>query len=170
MVDPDVWTTFAYAAAAILAVAIAIAVAAFFAARWALTRAADRVAGHLTDFAAARASQGATRAAWLARLDSLAHLMDDAIRLPIVGGVGLDALLGLVPVAGDAASAAVGIGLVSRALRLGVPREIVAKMIANVCIDLALGAIPVVGDVADILFRANARNMKLLKEFLDSRP
>jgi hypothetical protein len=166
-VNPDVFTTLAYGAAAILAVAVALAVAIFFAARWGLTRASNRLAAHLTAFAASRASQGTTRAAWLARLDRLAYLMDDAVKVPIIGGVGLDALLGLVPVAGDAASAVVGIGLVSRAVRLGVPREILAKMIANVCIDLALGAVPVVGDLADILFRSNARNIKLLKDFMD---
>lgn len=168
--NPDVLTTLAYGAAAILAVAVALALAAFFLARAVLSRASDRLAGHLAGFAAARASQGATRAAWLARLDRLAYLMDDAVKLPIVGGVGFDALLGLVPVAGDAASAVVGIGLVSRAVRLGVPRDILAKMIANVCVDLALGAVPVVGDLADILFRANTRNLRLLKEFLDRTP
>jgi hypothetical protein len=169
-VNPDVFTTLAYGTVAILAVAIAVAVALFFAARWTLTRASNRLAVHLAEFAASRAAQGATRAAWLERLDRLAYLMDDAVKIPVIGGVGLDALLGLVPVAGDAASAAVGIGLVSRAVRLGVPSEIVAKMIANVCIDLALGAVPVVGDIADILFRANTRNLKLLKTYLDGRP
>jgi hypothetical protein len=92
--------------------------------------------------------------------------MDSAIKLPIVGGVGLDALLGLVPVAGDAASAAVSISLIAKSMRYGLPREIITKMLANVLLDLLLGAIPLVGDLADMWFKANERNVALLKEYL----
>jgi uncharacterized protein DUF4112 len=92
--------------------------------------------------------------------------MDSAIKLPIVGGVGLDALLGLVPVAGDAASAAVSVSIIARSIRYGIPREIITKMLANVLVDLLLGAVPIVGDLADMWFKANERNVALLKEYL----
>jgi Domain of unknown function (DUF4112) len=99
-------------------------------------------------------------------IDRVARLMDSAVRLPIIGAVGLDALLGLVPFVGDATSAAVALSLVARSLKYGLPREIVTKMLANVLLDFVLGAIPLVGDLADIWFRANVRNAALLREYL----
>ena len=92
--------------------------------------------------------------------------MDNAVRLPIIGGVGLDAVLGLVPVAGDLTSAAVSISLIARSLRYGVPHEIITKMLANVLVDLLIGAVPIVGDLGDMWFKANVRNVALLKEYL----
>jgi hypothetical protein len=71
-----------------------------------------------------------------------------------------------VPVAGDAASAAVSVSLIAKSVRYGIPREIITKMLANVLVDLLLGIVPVVGDLADMWFRANERNVALLKEYL----
>jgi hypothetical protein len=132
--------------------------------------AARAAAGRFTNFAAYAAARGmsqdAARAEFTRSIERLARIMDSAIRIPGIGRVGLDALLGLVPVAGDAASAAVSLSLIARSLRYGVPRNVVARMLANVLVDLLLGAIPVVGDLADLWFRANERNVALLKEFL----
>ena len=132
---------------------------------------AARVAtGHLTNLAAYAAAQGisedAARAQFSRSIERLATTMDSAVRLPIVGGIGLDSLLGLVPVAGDLTSAAVSISLIARSVRYGIPREIITKMLANVLVDLLLGAVPLVGDLADIWFKANVRNVALLKEYL----
>jgi uncharacterized protein DUF4112 len=132
---------------------------------------AARVAtGRLTNFAAYAAAQGVSedvaRAQFARSIERLARTMDSAIKLPIVGGVGLDALLGLVPVAGDATSAAISISLIARSIRFGVPSEIITKMLANVLLDFLLGAVPLVGDLADIWFKANERNVALLKEYL----
>jgi len=69
-------------------------------------------------------------------------------------------------VAGDAASAAVSVSLIAKSVRYGIPREIITKMLANVLVDLVLGAIPLVGDLADIWFKANERNVALLREYL----
>ncbi|MGH9313368.1 MAG: DUF4112 domain-containing protein [Vicinamibacterales bacterium] len=174
--DPEGFLLFALA---ILAIVSAIAVVAYFVLRAALTRAADSVADQLARgmikagnrVSGARAAPGAPLVdpRELARLERLSKLLDNAIRLPIVGGVGLDALLGLVPVAGDATSAAIGVTLIYRAVRLGAPRDVVARMVANVCVDLALGALPIVGDAADVFFRANQKNMQLLREHLGGR-
>ena len=132
---------------------------------------AARVAsGHLTNLGAYAAAQGiseeAARAQFSHSIERLANAMDSAVRLPIVGGVGLDSLLGLVPVAGDLTSAAVSISLIARSVRYGVPQEIITKMLANVLVDLLLGAVPVVGDLADMWFKANIRNVAMLKEYL----
>lgn len=159
----DLFTTLLVAAAAIVAVGAAIALVAYLVLRALLMRGADRIAGRLQ----AVAPPGApSRADELARLDRLARLMDEAVRLPVVGGVGLDAALGLVPVAGDVVSLLVGAALVAHALRLGIPRPVVAKMILNVCLDLAVGALPLAGDLADVFVRSNARNMRLLRQAL----
>ena len=134
------------------------------------TTAARVASGHLTNLGAYAAAQGiseeAARAEFSRSIERLANAMDSAVRLPIVGGVGLDSLLGLVPVAGDLTSAAVSISLIARSVRYGVPQEIVTKMLANVLVDLLLGAVPVVGDLADMWFKANVRNVAMLKEYL----
>lgn len=175
--DPGAFLLFALA---ILAIVGAIALVGYFVLRAVLTRAADRVADQLargmlragnrmTSVRPGAAGAPAVDPREMARLERLSRLLDSAIRLPIVGGVGLDALLGLVPVAGDVTSAVIGVGLIFRAVRVGAPRSIVAQMVANVCVDLALGALPVVGDAADVFFRANQKNMQLLREHLSTK-
>ena len=69
--------------------------------------------------------------------------MDSAVRLPVLGPVGLDALISMVPVVGDLAAGALSLTLVARSLRYGPPAALVSKMLANVLTDLLLGAIPV---------------------------
>jgi hypothetical protein len=132
--------------------------------------AAQAAAGHFTNFGAYAASQGisedAARREFADSIERIARIMDNAIRIPIIGPVGLDALLGLFPVAGDATSAAVSVMLIARSIKYGIPREIIARMLGNVLIDLLMGAIPLAGDLADIWFRANARNVALLREYL----
>jgi hypothetical protein len=100
-------------------------------------------------------------------IDRFARLMDSAVRLPLLGPVGLDAIISMVPVVGDLAAGALSLTLVARSLRYGPPPALVSKMLANVLTDLILGAIPVVGVLADIWFRANDRNAALMREFLD---
>lgn len=101
------------------------------------------------------------------RLIRLSHLMDAAIEVPILRTrVGLDAVLGLVPVAGDLLSAGIGLFLVAQARELGASRWLQAKMIGNLLADAALGAVPLAGDIADVYFRAHLRNLKLLQKEL----
>jgi hypothetical protein len=101
------------------------------------------------------------------RLIALARLMDSAIMVPGVRrGVGLDALLGLVPVAGDVLSALIGLYSILQARELGASRWLQARMVANLLVDAALGAVPIAGDVADVFFRAHRRNLALLQREL----
>ena len=101
------------------------------------------------------------------RLIGLTRLMDSAITLPgLRGGVGLDALLGLVPVAGDALSALIGLYSVLQARELGASRWLQARMVGNLVVDAALGVLPIAGDVADVFFRAHRRNLALLQREL----
>ena len=104
------------------------------------------------------------------QIDRLAKIMDSAITLPIIGRVGLDAVLDLIPVFGNFAGAAVSLTLIARTLQYGPPPSLVSKMLSNVLVDVILGAIPLVGPLADIWFRANDRNAALMREFLELAP
>src|SRR5678815_16328 len=93
--------------------------------------------------------------------------MDSAFTLPGVRrGVGLDAVLGLVPIAGDAASALIGLYSIGLARELGASRWLQARMVGNLLVDAALGAVPLAGDVVDVFFRAHRRNLELLQREL----
>jgi hypothetical protein len=107
----------------------------------------------------------------LRKLDLLAWLMDRAIRIPGTRiTIGLDALLGLLPIGGDFLTGLVQTSIVILALyRYRVPRAVAARMAANVLIDTAIGALPFVGDVFDVFFKANTRNLKLLQQVRDQR-
>jgi Domain of unknown function (DUF4112) len=99
-------------------------------------------------------------------LEKLAWLMDHAIPIPGTKfRVGLDAILGLLPVGGDLVCGLIQSGLVLTALKhYRVPKAVAARMAANVLIDIAVGSIPFVGDVFDAVFKANTQNLKLLDE------
>ena len=104
------------------------------------------------------------------RLEALARLMDGSFVIPGTNfRLGLDAVIGLVPVAGDVISGIISSYLIWEARRLGAPRWLIARMMANTFIDTTLGAIPVVGDAFDILFRGNMKNMALLRRHMDKR-
>jgi hypothetical protein len=99
------------------------------------------------------------------RLVALTRLMDEAVEVPVLGTrVGLDALLGLVPLVGDLVSAGIGLYAVAQARELGASRWLQARMIGNLLADAALGAVPLAGDLADVYFKAHRRNMKLLQK------
>ena len=105
------------------------------------------------------------RARALDRVRSLARLMDDAIRVPGTGiGVGLDALIGLVPGLGDVAGGVISAYTLVGAARLGVPRTVLARMLLNLGTDALVGAVPVLGDLFDVGFKANVRNARLLEQ------
>ena len=115
--------------------------------------------------AAPRQHDDFTRRAALERLDWLAHLMDSAIVIPGTRiTVGLDALIGLAPGIGDTVTALISLWMVKEAHQLGAPRHIIMRMVGNVALDGIVGAVPLVGDAFDVMFRANKRNMKLLRE------
>lgn len=77
---------------------------------------------------------------------------------------GLDPILNLIPFAGDGATALVSVVLVYTMAKHGASNKLIARMLLNVFIDFALGAIPVLGWIFDFYFKANDKNVKLLKE------
>ena len=103
-----------------------------------------------------------------ARVVMLERLLERSVTIPGVNmPVGLDAVIGLVPVLGDVVTTALGAYVVWEARNLGLPKWKLARMGANVLLDTAIGAIPLVGDAADILFRSNSKNLKILMRHLD---
>jgi hypothetical protein len=104
-------------------------------------------------------------------LEKLAWLMDHSIPIPGTKfRVGLDAILGLLPVGGDLITGLIQSGLVLTALKhYRVPKAVAARMAANVLLDIAVGSIPFVGDAFDAVFKANTRNLKLLGQVRDLR-
>jgi hypothetical protein len=104
----------------------------------------------------------------VARLEALAQLMDGAFILPGTNiRLGLDALVGLIPVAGDLISGLISSYLIWEARRLGAPSWLIARMIANTLLDTVVGAVPVLGDAFDVAFRANMKNMALLRRYIE---
>jgi hypothetical protein len=81
--------------------------------------------------------------------------------------VGLDSIVGLIPVVGDLITAAMGAYIVWEGRNLGMSKFQLVRMTANVGIDTALGAIPFVGDAFDFIWRSNSKNLRIIKRHLD---
>jgi len=103
----------------------------------------------------------------LERLRAMSRLLDSAFAIPGTQyRFGLDALIGLVPGLGDAVSAVFSGYIILQASRLGAPKSVVTRMIANVALDTLVGWIPVLGDLFDVAWKSNLRNMALLETHL----
>lgn len=102
------------------------------------------------------------------RIETMERLLERGIAIPGTSrGVGLDAIVGLVPVIGDVVAAALGAYIVWEARNLGLPRWKLWRMAGNIAFDAAVGAVPVAGDLFDFAFRSNTRNLKIVRRHLD---
>jgi Domain of unknown function (DUF4112) len=111
---------------------------------------------------------GTDAASVRARVEAMEALLERSFVIPGVGvPVGLDALIGLVPVLGDIVTTAMGAYIIWEARNLGMSKWKLARMGANVLFDTAIGAIPVVGDAADFVFRSNSKNLKMILRHID---
>jgi hypothetical protein len=111
-----------------------------------------------------------SRAERIARLETLANLLDTAFVVPGTEiRFGVDALIGLVPGIGDAITTIVSLYIVREARALGAPRHLIARMLGNVAIDSVVGAVPLLGDAFDVMWRANRRNVALLRGHFSKR-
>lgn len=106
----------------------------------------------------------------LRRVQTVARLLDDAVRVPGTDyRIGLDPLLSAAPgPVGDVVGGALSLYIVLEAANLGVPYSTVVRMIANVGVDVAGGSVPVVGTLFDAAWKANKRNLDLLERHLDN--
>jgi hypothetical protein len=99
------------------------------------------------------------------RARKVTQLLDSAITIPIIRKkIGLDPILGLLPVGGDVISALIAAYLVWVAIELRLPQPVVIRMAVNIVVDCLIGMVPVVGDMADALWKSNQWNLKLLEE------
>lgn len=117
-------------------------------------------------------SSGGARETSSRRLTALAKFawwLDAGIRIPGTNiRFGLDPVLGLIPGLGDTAGAVLAGWIVVEAIRLGVSRATLLRVIGNVALDAVLGAVPIIGDVFDFAWKANLRNITLLNRHLAS--
>lgn len=102
------------------------------------------------------------------RIEAMEQLLERSFTIPGVNyPIGLDSIVGLVPVLGDIVTTVMGAYIVWEAKNLDMPRWKIWRMAGNVGFDALLGAVPVVGDAADFLFRSNTRNLRIVKKHLD---
>lgn len=110
-------------------------------------------------------------AASLRRIDAVARYMDARFRIPGTSiRFGWDAIIGLVPGLGDAATLIPAGVLIWEAIRLGAGKRILARMAFNTGVDFLIGGVPVLGDVFDLFFKANQMNADLLRREFAERP
>ena len=103
----------------------------------------------------------------LKRIKRIAWAVDAAFRLPGTRfRFGLNSVLGLTPAAGDAVLAGISLYIVNEARKLGLPREKIVRMLANVGIETVAGSVPVLGDLFDMGFKANLRNIAIIEDHL----
>lgn len=99
-----------------------------------------------------------------ARIERVTHVMDELIPIPGTGQrVGVDPIIGLIPVVGDVVAAFVGGWVILEAARFGVPRIALARMVVNFSVDLLIGLIPIIGDVFDVVSRSNSANLAIFR-------
>jgi Domain of unknown function (DUF4112) len=112
-----------------------------------------------------------TREQRLARLDAIARLLDVAFVLPGTNvRYGIDGIIRLIPVVGDLIASAFSLWLVREARALGAPWHVTGRMLANVALEGTVGMVPIAGDAFDVLFRANMRNMRILRRWMERQP
>ena len=118
--------------------------------------------------AAGRLPLGRDPASVRRRIEAMEALLERAVGLPGTRfQVGLDSIVGLVPVVGDVIAAAMGAWLIWEARNLGMSKFHLARMSGNVAFDTLLGFIPFAGDLFDFLFRSNTRNLRIVRRWLD---
>ncbi|HWA16380.1 MAG TPA: DUF4112 domain-containing protein [Gemmatimonadales bacterium] len=99
----------------------------------------------------------------LERYRRLATALDARFRIPGLGiRIGYDAILGLVPGAGDIITGILASYGLLAGYRLGAPASVLIRMLGNIALDILIGVIPVLGDFFDIGWKANLRNLALL--------
>ncbi|MFC6964109.1 DUF4112 domain-containing protein [Halocatena marina] len=114
-------------------------------------------------------SSSAQRAV-LQRTRTVAHILDESMRVPGTNvRIGVDPVLGVLPISGDIAAALLSLYIVFEAARYGVPPRTLALMVLNIAVDIVSGSIPVLGTAFDAVWKANIRNVELLEAQIEKR-
>ncbi|MBT1449983.1 DUF4112 domain-containing protein [Glaciecola sp. XM2] len=102
----------------------------------------------------------------LLKAQELANLLDSAVKIPFIGiRVGLDFLVGLIPIIGDSIMLLSSFRIVYLGHKLGLPDALKYKMVRNALFDYLLGFVPILGDIVDIFFKANQRNVRIMEQW-----
>ncbi|ESP88985.1 DUF4112 domain-containing protein [Candidatus Halobonum tyrrellensis] len=105
----------------------------------------------------------------LSRVRTVGYLLDDSLPIPGTDRrIGLDPLIGLLPVAGDTITGLLSLYIVAEGANMGVPRNVIGRMLFNVVVDTLLGFVPVVGDIFDATWKSNQRNVDLIERYAES--
>lgn len=100
----------------------------------------------------------------LQKAQRLANLLDSSVTLPVINyRVGLDGIIGLIPVVGDVVTAGIALRIILYAKQMGMPERLIKKMFRNTALDFLLGLIPIIGSIADFFYKSNRRNVKLME-------
>jgi len=102
------------------------------------------------------------------RIEAMEGLLERAFTVPGINRpIGLDAIVGLIPVVGDIVTTAMGAWIVWEARNLGMSKFQIARMAGNIGIDTVIGAVPLLGDAFDFFYRSNSKNLRIIKRHLD---
>jgi|OM-RGC.v1.023443680 hypothetical protein len=102
----------------------------------------------------------------LLKAQQLANLLDTAVKVPFIGiSVGLDFLVGLIPVIGDTTMLIASLRIVQLGRSLGLPAPLQKTMLRNTIIDFGLGFVPLVGDLVDLFYKANLKNVRIMERW-----
>ena len=102
----------------------------------------------------------------LKKAQRMANMLDSAVSIPLIPvKVGLDSIVGLIPGAGDAVMFLASARIVWLGKRMGLPPALTKRMVRNAVMDFALGFVPLVGDVADVFYKANIKNVRIMEKW-----
>ncbi|MFK4793403.1 DUF4112 domain-containing protein [Sphingobium sp. ZW T5_29] len=102
------------------------------------------------------------------RIEAMEAMLEGLFVIPGTNRrVGLDSLVGLIPIIGDFATAAMGGWIIWEARNLGMSKWQLTRMAANVGVDTLVGAIPFAGDIFDFLYKSNTKNLRIILKHLD---
>jgi hypothetical protein len=105
----------------------------------------------------------------LKRLQKISKLLDNAITIPGTSvGIGLDPILGLIPVVGDILGLIFSLYIIIESAKLGISKATLVRMVFNIIVDALVGSIPLLGDLFDFAWTANNYNLILLEDYLKS--
>lgn len=121
----------------------------------------DRIARDLPGF-------GRDPASIRRRIEAMEALLEGLFVIPGTNRrVGLDSLVGLIPVVGDVVTAGMGAWIIWEAKNLGMPKWQLARMAGHVGIDTLIGAIPFAGDLFDFLYKSSSKNLRIVRKHMD---
>lgn len=104
------------------------------------------------------------------QIERIVNLLDQGVHLPGVPmRLPLDPIVGLVPLAGDVLTLTISGCIIAHAQKLGIPRSVQRKMVFNALTDCILGSVPLFGDIFDFIYKANRKNLALLKQHMTAQ-